>query len=58
MKKIWIMSHEPLAKIYHQNRASYEDSYTQRYNSVGAEHFDIVIKEFDRRNAYPLFFAL
>ena len=48
------MAHDSLTKVYRQNRNSYEDIYTLRYNSVGAKHFDIVIRQFNRRNAYPI----
>ena len=50
------MAYETLAKIFRQDPAAYEAAYNKRYNSPSAVHFDILIKQYGRRKAYPLFF--
>lgn len=52
----YFMSYDSLTKNFCQNREAYEAAYSQLYSSIGAKHFDIVIKQFNHHNAYPMFF--
>lgn len=49
------MSYMSLSKIFYQDTHRYEEVYTQRYNSTVAKHFDIAIKQYNRKNSYPIF---
>lgn len=50
------MSYRSLTKIYYQNINDYESSYISRYNSFGAKHFDLCIKQYNHQVEYPMFF--
>lgn len=49
------MKYTPLKKLYYTNTNDHEAEYLRRYNAPFTQHFDISIKEYNRRNSYPAF---
>ena len=49
------MSYEHLNKIFYKNPSAYEQIYRERFNSPITKHFDFQIKQFNRKNEFPMF---
>ena len=49
------MKYETLKKVYYTNEHGYESEYSRRYTAPFAQHFSILIKEYNRKSAYPAF---
>ena len=49
------MKYEPLKKIYYTNENGYESEYSKRYAAPFNQHFDMPIKEYNRKNTYSAF---
>ena len=49
------MKYEPLKKVYYTNENGYELEYSKRYTAPFTQHFDMPIKEYNRKNTYSAF---
>ena len=49
------MKYEPLKKAYYTNESGYELEYSKRYAAPFTQHFDMPIKEYNRKNTYSAF---
>ena len=49
------MKYEPLKKVYYTNENGYELEYSKRYAAPFTQHFDMPIKEYNRKNTYSAF---
>lgn len=49
------MKCEPLKKVYYTNESGYELEYSKRYAAPFTKHFDMPIKEYNRKNTYSAF---
>ena len=49
------MKYEPLKKAYYTNESGYESEYSKRYTAPFTQHFDMPIKEYNRKNTYSAF---
>lgn len=48
-------TYDNLSKIYYKDSANYEKIYQQRFNSPTTKHFNIVIKQYNRKNSFSAF---
>ena len=49
------MTYEQLKKVYYTNESGYELEYSKRYAAPFTQHFDMPIKEYNRKNTYSAF---
>lgn len=50
------MTYDSLTKFYYKNEPNYCNEYEKRYNAPFTYHLDILIKQFNHKNAYRGFF--
>ncbi|MGL5206848.1 MAG: Fic family protein, partial [Acidaminococcaceae bacterium] len=51
------MAYESLEKLYYQDHDKYEEAYSSRFKSSTAKIFDILIRQYNRKKEYPLFYC-
>lgn len=50
------MSYNSLTKIYYKNANEHDAEYQKLYNAPFTQHLNILIKQYNHKNAYPAFF--